>query len=273
MTFIDQIMKNSSKINTREELEENLKRYKGILDPSVFEYFEFLLDLDFSVVRNYITDEERSSLSELVIYKKIARFNIYNRAMSFFKENAKKYHLYCNDDNVSGLSFYASNNKAFIPVFNFNYLDNSNYISPTNIFDGFVPMSVGNISLFQTIENGELKMQELTRLRNLLSRSYLASVPENADSRWFSRNLECINAYKEVYEKVKKGYKKNDFEIEVTNFVHDYFINDFGLDESTFYSENKLNYVFDDRESTYLDKKMVKKIPSLNIDNNIKYVK
>lgn len=273
MTFIDQIMKNSSKINSREELEEMLKRYKGILDPSVFEYFEFLLGLDFSVVRNYITDEERESLSELVVYKKIARYNIYSRALDFYKKYQSKYHLYCKDDSDSGLSFFSVHNKNFIPVFNFNYLENSNYLSPTNIFDGFVPMNVGNISLFQTIENADLKLEELRRIKKSINKSYLASKPAGADSSWYSKNLEAIKDYEALLKKIEKEYKKDDYEIEVTNVFHDYFIEDYGLDESTFYDIGKLNYVLDDRFTTALDKKMVKRMPSINIDNNIKYVK
>ena len=273
MMFIDQIMNNSTKINSKDELVEMLKRYRGILDSTVFEYFNFLLNLDFSAVSNYITDDERASLSELVVYKKIARFNIYNRALLFFKENESRYHLYCFDDNVSGLSFYSMYDKKSIPVFSFNYLDNSNYISPTNIFDGFVPMSVGKISLFQTIENSVLKVEELRRIKKSLSRQYLASIPNDADSSWYVKNLDSIKSYTALQNKVLEGYKKDDFEIEVTNFVHDYFINDFGLDESTFYDEKKLNYIFDDRFTTILDKKLVKKIPSISIENNIKYVK
>ncbi len=273
MMFIDQIMNNSTKINSKDELVEMLKRYRGILDSTVFEYFNFLLNLDFSAVSNYITDDERASLSELVVYKKIARFNIYNRALLFFKENESRYHLYCFDDNVSGLSFYSMYDKKSIPVFSFNYLDNSNYISPTNIFDGFVPMSVGKISLFQTIENSDLKVEELRRIKKSLSRQYLASIPNDADSSWYVKNLDSIKSYTALQNKVLEGYKKDDFEIEVTNFVHDYFINDFGLDESTFYDEKKLNYIFDDRFTTILDKKLVKKIPSISIENNIKYVK
>lgn len=273
MTFIDQIMENSSKINSKEELEEMLKRYKGILEPSVFEYFEFLLDLDFSVVKNYITDEERQSLSELVVYKKIARYNIYSRALDFYKKYQSKYHLYCKDDYNSGLSFFSMHNKDFIPVFNFNYLDNSNYLSPTNIFDGFVPMNVGNISLFQTIENADLKIEELRRIKKAINSSYLASKPAGADGSWYSKNLKCIKAYEALLKKVEKGYKKDEYEIQVTNVAHDYFIEDFGLDESTFYDERRLNSILDDRFTTILDKKMVKRIPSINIDNNIKYVK
>lgn len=57
-------------ISTKEELIELLKKYKGILNSSIIEYLNYLIELEFSVIKDYIGEEERLALSELELYKK-----------------------------------------------------------------------------------------------------------------------------------------------------------------------------------------------------------
>ena len=59
---------NWNKISTREELIELLKGYKGILADSMINYLNSLIDLEFSVIREYISDNDRVALSELEVY-------------------------------------------------------------------------------------------------------------------------------------------------------------------------------------------------------------
>ena len=54
-----EISKNYSKrIDTREELLERLNLYKGILSDHVVEYLNSIIELDFSVLKEYLSIEE-----------------------------------------------------------------------------------------------------------------------------------------------------------------------------------------------------------------------
>lgn len=59
-----------NKLETKEKLLELLKRYRGILANSMIDYLNSLVELEFSVIREYISDSDRKALAELEIYKK-----------------------------------------------------------------------------------------------------------------------------------------------------------------------------------------------------------
>ena len=83
---------NWNKINTREELLELLKKYNRILSGSMIHYLNDLVDLEFSVIKDNINvnEDDKKILSELEIYKRIAMYNIYNRALNIFEEAIQK---------------------------------------------------------------------------------------------------------------------------------------------------------------------------------------
>ena len=62
---IDLFHDKNNLISTKEELIELLKKYKGILNSSIIEYLNYLIELEFSVIKDYIGEEERLALSEL----------------------------------------------------------------------------------------------------------------------------------------------------------------------------------------------------------------
>ena len=70
MIYLKKISKNYSKrVDTRDELLERLNLYKGILSDHVVEYLNSIIELDFSVLKEYLSIEEINALSELDIYK------------------------------------------------------------------------------------------------------------------------------------------------------------------------------------------------------------
>ena len=80
MICLKEISKNYSKrIDTRDELLERLNLYKGILSDHVVKYLNSIIELDFSVLKEYLSIEEINALSELDIYKRAAIYNIYKR--------------------------------------------------------------------------------------------------------------------------------------------------------------------------------------------------
>ena len=78
--------KPENKLATKEELIDLLKKHRGILTNSILDYLNSLVELEFSVVRKNISTEEREILSELEIYKKIATYNIYHRALQLLEQ-------------------------------------------------------------------------------------------------------------------------------------------------------------------------------------------
>ena len=54
-----------NRINTREELVKLLKSYEDILSIQMVDYLKSLIDLEFSVVRDNISDKDRVVLSDL----------------------------------------------------------------------------------------------------------------------------------------------------------------------------------------------------------------
>lgn len=77
---------NLSKVKSKEELLEMLKRYKRILNHSMEEYLNSLIELEFSVVKDYIDIRDRMCLAELKIYQDVAIYNIYKRALDLFNK-------------------------------------------------------------------------------------------------------------------------------------------------------------------------------------------
>ena len=90
VTKLRGFFENWNKVNTKEELIELLKGYKGVLKDSMVNYLNSLIELEFSVVREYIDNDDRKALSELELYKRIAIYNIYNRALNLFNQQKIK---------------------------------------------------------------------------------------------------------------------------------------------------------------------------------------
>ena len=64
-----------NRINTKEELVKLLKSYEDILSIQMVDYLKSLIDLEFSVVRDNISDKDRVVLSELHIYRRVSMYN------------------------------------------------------------------------------------------------------------------------------------------------------------------------------------------------------
>ena len=71
----------------KKELKERVNSTKKVILPQLREYLNALIELDFSVIKDYISEEEREVLSDLKVYKEIAIYNIFARAEKLLKEN------------------------------------------------------------------------------------------------------------------------------------------------------------------------------------------
>lgn len=112
---------NFNKVKTKEELLELLKQYKGILNQTTFDYLNSLLGLEFSVIKDCISDSDRKVLAKLDVYRKIAIYNIYNRAKSLFNSQNGEYIVLGNKEGFEGLYVSTTLDDRKIELFDFNY--------------------------------------------------------------------------------------------------------------------------------------------------------
>ena len=268
---------NWNKINTREELIELLKGYKGILADSMINYLNSLIDLEFSVIRDYISDNDRVALSELEVYKRIAMYNIYNRALNIFKQNESELEISGNNDGIEGLEVYASlGEKRSCKLFDFDYHEGPMSLS-SKIPSDYKTMKIGNISLFQTIDSKEQREAELMRVMSILDRLYDEKNPYHSRPhtyggpapQWAYEHAQKIKAYEEKFNQLDAKDIKTK-EIEITKKFHELLLEDYGLTNKDF--ENNQQFSGFGKEKTELQKTLVRRMPNINIENNIKYI-
>ncbi|MDD6403976.1 MAG: hypothetical protein PUG33_07635 [Mollicutes bacterium] len=273
---------NWNKINTREELIELLKGYKGILADSMINYLNSLIDLEFSVIRDYISDNDRVALSELEVYKRIAMYNIYNRALNIFKQNESELEISGNNDGIEGLEVYASlGEKRSCKLFDFDYHEGRPMSLSSKIPSDYKTMKIGNISLFQTIDSKEQREAELMRVMSILGRLYDEKNPYHSRPhtyggpapQWAYEHAQKIKAYEEKFNQLDAKEELTDEdkkEIEITKKFHELLLEDYGLTNKDF--ENNQQFSGFGKEKTELQKTLVRRMPNINIENNIKYI-
>lgn len=266
-------------LNTKEELQELLKKHKGILNISTIDYLESLIELEFSVIRNYISENDRAVLSQLELYKKVATYNIYKKALNIF-EKYEELKISDNDEEIDSLIVYAPLGKKKTKLFGFNY-------------EGDLENQIGTISLFQTIQDKEKRKAEINRINKKLEKLYNERnpYPNNNGSLLsfgndlFDDDLDFViggpsqdwdvehQIEKERYEKKlaklnkTKLTDKDKKEIEIRKKFHDLLLEDYGLTSSGFETLEE-----DKKEQTELRKTLIKKMPNLVIEDNIKYM-
>lgn len=271
------------KITTREELTEMLKRYRGILTDSMINYLNSLIELEFSVIREYIGEDDRKSLAELEIYKRIAIYNIYNRALNLFNEKKINHNFFGNEDELESLTIFtplSANNT--IKVFNFDYKGFHSYeLSTVEKNAEYKTMEIGTISLYQTLENQELREAELERVMTELEKLYDKRNPYPARRKvyggpapqWAFKHSQKIAEYEKRFAELDSRKELSDDdkrEIEITNQIRDLLLEDYGLTNASF-EEVKAKHVLR-YEKSKLEKTLVKSQPNLTIINNIKYI-
>lgn len=264
------INNNCNKINTKEELVELLEEYKGLLDDSMIEYLDSLINLDFSVIRDYISYRERQMLSDLIVYRKISKYNIYNRALKLFKQRDDNLKISGNIAGIEGLNVYAEFDEASYKLFDFNYQESSNLYDMQK-----ASCYIGTISLYQALDNKEEREKELEQIENKLDNLYNQKNPYNYGApytRWVFDHMEKIREYEKKFNLLNSKNVLTDTEkkeIEMTNKFHELLLEDYGLTNNDFEDENTLVLYNKEIES---NKTLVKKISNISIVDNIKYI-
>ena len=276
---ISRLNDNWNKVNTKEELIELLKRYKGILTASMLNYLNSLIELEFSVIREYIGDDDRKALSELELYKRIAIYNIYNRALNLFNQQNGEFIISGNNDGLESLSVSTKLDDRIVILFNFDYCEHLSWNN--QVPSGYKSMQIGNISLFQTLESPELRESELDRVMSKLEKLYDQKNPYPSrrgvyggpGPLWTYNHGQEIARYEKIFTELdsKKELSDDDKrEIEITNQIHDMLLEDYGLTNKSFEKEKNRSAL--NSKKSVLQKTLVKIQPNLTIANHIKYM-
>lgn len=260
------------RINTKEELITLLKKYKGILTNPMIEYLNSLIELEFSVIRENISDCDRIALSELEVYKRIAKYNIYNRTLNLFNEqNVPEIQTYSNKDWYKGLNVYYLLGEQKIPLFDFNYEEKE--IDYKLKRSGYKTMNIGTIYLYQTLDYKEELINKLKKLcaqQNPHRYTFIPYIVGGPASKWGIDHEGLIRSYEKELVKLdsrKELTAEEKKEIEVRTRFFELLLEDYGLTNEDFIEESSKN-----SGNSSLQKTLIKKIPNLTINNNIKYI-
>ena len=267
--------KPENKLATKEELIDLLKKHRGILTNSILDYLNSLVELEFSVVRKNISTEEREILSELEIYKKIATYNIYHRALQLLEQQKQPLDI----DNNGRLEISVQLENRRVELFSFDY---QNRISlRENIPDEYKTMKIGTVSLYRSLQNEDLREKEINRVLRKLESLHAShnpyphrhSVVGGLDFYWERQHKERI---KELEKKLTELESKKELtevdkkEIELTNDIHQLLLADYGLTNEDF-EERKMTK-FTSAEIDRMNKTLVKKLPNLTVVDQIHYL-
>lgn len=249
--------------STKTELSNNLYNLESILNPKVVKYLNSLLELEFSVLKKEINNRDRKLLSEFLIYRKIAMYNIYNRALKIINDSGIDYKILNCGRHSTSLKTAYQNKDVNLYLFNFD----CNYHTPSDSFIGNLirkePGEIGTINLFQYYDDmDELEIQrnnlihKITGInKQLYNRDDLNYLnykgTDDYNKRYFQSELATLE------ERMRNGLSKEAQEaIKIINYVHDLLLEDFGLKINNF-SENKIGTTC--KVSTYNSPKLLVK--------------
>lgn len=269
---------NWNKVKTREELLELLKGYRGILTQNMQDYLNSLIELEFSVMREYISDSDRKALAELEVYKKIAIYNIYNRTLNFFNQQKGEFIIFGNNDGCEGLKVSTKLSAGSVKLFDFDYKE-LRYWNYHEVPSDFKTLKIGDISLFKILESKELREAELDIVMKTLEGLYNEQNPNpplfgiigGAGPVWAVDHARKIQEYEERIKQLDSKKELSDEDkrtLEKTQQIHDLLLEDFGLTSESFVDKVSNS----DNEKMVLEKTFVKRMPNLSITDHIKYI-
>lgn len=80
----------NNRLMKKEALVDMLNGARVVLKPEVIDYLESIINLEFSVVKDNISDDARRVLTELQVYRSALIYNIYKRDIEYFDNEYKK---------------------------------------------------------------------------------------------------------------------------------------------------------------------------------------
>lgn len=292
---------------TKKDLLKELEEYKGVLNKTMIDYLTSLVNLEFSVVRNYISETDRKALAKLDIYKQIATYNICKRTKKLFANQKDKYKV--SNDNSNGLmdvhlEVYGKLETGSIDVFSFFRHEDF-----SKLLEGYTSLNIGTISLYQTLESKEARKAELEELRQRLEglkrtqNPYPDNKKEASDwikgrggrfsqaelrqieatyvriggpgANWIFEHdrdiAECKRKIKELSGREELTDKEKRI-IELTAISHELILEEFGLKMEDFEEYNEFKFSVLNEDKPNMSRKLIKEMPNLLIKDKITYL-
>ncbi len=262
------IYMNIMKLLNKAELSALLNENQKILNKETIDYLNSILNLEFSVVKDGMIDNNaRELLSDLEVYRKIAKFNIYNRAINLIRLKFEtidgclytKPEIYQDELCIDHCSYG--------PIFAFDY--------------GTKEKSIGEVVIYDTIFDEKFHEEELERYmekiyRLMVEKDILLGKREyddecrqlyidprlcdNLDTEQRNKKISDISASiskLENYFNILDNFKLSDKQkkqIETANAFYEVIAEDYGIE----------------KQNTCSGKSLVKKMPGLKIKKDVK---
>ncbi len=221
-------------VKNKDSLEEDLKRYSLVFQKSIIEYLYSLLNLEFSVVRDFINEEERSILSNFEIYKEISIYNIYYKALKLFTSDNNKDNFIIND-----------------------------YGFPFSLLDVNYSFGEKNIPLFRFDADKNLEAKIFLYKEDISQRRINVEL-----ERVFNKLCDLYDEKNTYYSFSDYDIKR----IKLGNYFYKILLEDYGLKDEDFQFESRQYGDDSYSDESLLNQTLVKRIPNLVIKSNIKYI-
>lgn len=249
--------------NGQEYLKKELEKYKMVFSNYVYEYLQSLVALETVVTKNELPVESRRLLKELLLFKKVAVYNV--------KAVARK--TLQNTTSINTNEILASSELLF------NQNDNNAIAFQYDTISGYDAIGpLGQISLFKIEENPELIAQELEKSQKLLEQMK-STKPPKLKLRRFQRELAMylqkrprnLSSLESYIEYLKSKLELTAYEKELVMLSQEYnnlLMKTLGLNENDFSKPEALSNDYEERLV-----RMLKKDDDLfQYQNVIKYI-
>jgi hypothetical protein len=228
--------------NDQEYLKKELEKYKMVFSNYVYEYLQSLVALETVVTKNELPVESRRLLKELLLFKKVAVYNV--------KAVARK--TLQNTTSINTNEILASSELLF------NQNDNNAIAFQYDTISGYDAIGpLGQISLFKIEENPELIAQELEKSQKLLEQMK-STKPPKLKLRRFQRELALylqkrprnLSSLESYIEYLKSKLELTAYEKELVMLSQEYnnlLMKTLGLNENDFSKPEVLSNDYEER--------------------------
>ncbi len=163
----------NSLFNTKAILKCLLETHKNTLSKEIYDYLNSLIELEFSVVEEYLSKSDIDKISDTSLYYNVALYNIYHRIMNIIrsldvlpslkyteKSNTRAYYetLFINGIYLNSKTYF----EYPLLELNYNYPD-ENKIA-INLFRKDIPVNTNRFNLSKTEKESIITSELVNRL-------------------------------------------------------------------------------------------------------------
>lgn len=163
----------NSLFNTKASLKCLLETHKNTLSKEIYDYLNSLIELEFSVVEEYLSKSDIDKISDTSLYYNVALYNIYHRIMNIIrsldvlpslkyteKSNTRAYYetLFINGIYLNSKTYF----EYPLIELNYNYPD-ENKIA-INLFRKDIPVNTNRFNLSKTEKESIITSELVNRL-------------------------------------------------------------------------------------------------------------